>query len=109
MNFIENFIENYIAIEYGYNQSWKSNKVTINNNIEDNIFKSLCNNISEPIRNHLEFELGPVYFVNDLESDTIMFKFTEINLVFNTSQSLEYIIKEIKSFHVSFIDFLNHY
>lgn len=103
MNFIEKFKENYITIEYGYNQNWKSNKGTINNNIEDKIFKSLCHNISEPIRKRLEFELGSVYFVNDLECDGIMFKFTGINLVFNTSQSLEYIIKEIKSFHVSLI------
>lgn len=95
MNLIKYFKENYLTIEYRYNQNINYYVGVANSKMEDEVFNALCQKISAPIRKHFQFDLGSVYFINDLESDAIMFKFSEMNLLFDTSQSLDYIVNEI--------------
>lgn len=95
MNLIKYFKENYLTIEYRYNQNNNSYVSVVNRELENDVFNALCQKISDPIRKYFQFDLGSVYFINDLESDAIMFKFSEMNLLFDTSQSLDYIVNEI--------------
>lgn len=97
MSLIREFKENYSVIDLNNYQSINNIKTNRNESIEKDIFKELSKRISNPIRNSVNFELGAVYFVNDQDEDAIMFKFNRINLVFNTSQNVKEIIKEINN------------
>lgn len=95
MNLIRNFKENYMAIDETCHQSVNTLKSNNNENIEKNIFNALCEKISNPVLDKVNLNLGSVYFVNDQDEDTIMFKFSRFNQIFNTSQNIEDITKEI--------------
>lgn len=95
MNLIKYFKENYLTIEYGYNQNINYYVGVVNRELENDVFNALCQKISDPIRKYFQFDLGSVYFINVLESGAIMFKFSGINLIFDTSQSLGHVVSEI--------------
>lgn len=97
MNLIKIFKEDYIVIDqYAYQRNIEF-KSCVNTQLEQDIFKELSKRISDPIRNSVNFELGAVYFVNNQDEDEIMFKFNRMNIVFNTSQNVNEIIKEINN------------
>lgn len=96
MNYIQNFKSNYLVVDNEYNQSIHSSQGFPNNHIEMTMYQKLCKNVSDPIRKKIQFELGSVYFINDNDDDGILFKFSEINLIFNTSQSIEMIVNQIE-------------
>lgn len=100
MNLIKLFKENYQTIDRNMNQGIDDLKSGFNSELEHDIFLLLCKKISNPIANHFNNSLGDVYFVNDIDADIIMFKFRNINIIYDTSESLENIINDIKNEHM---------
>lgn len=97
MNLLKLFKEEYIAIDKSMNDRFATRGNKFNDKKENDIFKMLNDKISEPIRKNINFDLGEVYFVNDIDEEFILIKFSRLNVIYSTSQSLNNIVNEIKN------------
>lgn len=95
MNLIKEFKENYLGIDEDMFQGIDKYNGEFNGEIEKNMFFLLCRKISDPIAKHFNYSLGEVYFMSDPDEDNILLKFRNLNMIFDTSESLENIINEI--------------
>ncbi|MCD8845211.1 hypothetical protein [Staphylococcus gallinarum] len=95
MNIVkETFKHRFLALDSEYNQPINNCKSLPNRLFENNLYMKLYREIIKPIESKVELPLGKIHFMNF--DGYIAFKFSNVNLVFNTKQSRQDTINSIK-------------